>query len=129
MFSRKNLISLPLQIEVSVTASSTAHDSEQRTGTDSGLDARVPIDVDTLAARLRAHGHDVSAALFVDDVAVAAVLGVKPRTVRAWRAAGLGPRAFAFGGSVRYALDDLARFIAENVVTDDAGNAPADRGR
>lgn len=80
----------------------------------------LPIDADTLAARLRAEGHRVFAGSFTDERGAAAVLALSERTLRAWRAAGVGPRAFRTSRVLTYSIDELLAFIAASAVSSDA---------
>ena len=48
----------------------------------------------------------------VDTPAAAAWAGLKPGTLASYRVRGGGPRYMRFGGSVRYALDDLKAWVA-----------------
>jgi hypothetical protein len=45
----------------------------------------------------------------------AALLALKPTTLRRWRLEGKGPRFRKIGRAVRYHLDDLASFIDSSV--------------
>lgn len=43
-------------------------------------------------------------------------LGVSPRTLAGWRSRGGGPMFIRLGGkSIRYRIDDLNEFVADNV--------------
>lgn len=47
------------------------------------------------------------------------VLAVPVRTIRKWRERGVGPRAYRVGGALRYAVDDVAAWLA--TVREDGG--------
>ena len=59
------------------------------------------------------------------EAETAAVLGVKPTTLRRWRWAGKPPRFLKIGAAVRYDPAELADFIeaARRTSTSDAGVA------
>lgn len=52
---------------------------------------------------------------FVDTRGAAKVLGVAAATLNRWRCHGIGPRWRRFGGSVRYALEDLRAWADQQV--------------
>ena len=45
---------------------------------------------------------------------VADILQVKPTTLKRWRWSGVGPTFYKIGGSVRYKLTDLEKFIIDS---------------
>jgi len=51
---------------------------------------------------------------FINEVEVAKRLGLSCSTLRAWRFRGVGPVYHKFGKSVRYHVDDVAAYVAEN---------------
>ena len=50
--------------------------------------------------------------LAVNEQAAAAMLGVSPRTMYAWRTAGIGPKYRRVGGRLLYARAELERWLA-----------------
>lgn len=52
----------------------------------------------------------------LDETAAAHVLSLRPKTLTRWRWGGKGPSYCKIGGSVRYCVADLEKFIAENKV-------------
>ncbi len=49
---------------------------------------------------------------WLDDVALAAVLGLSVKAVRQWRLLGKGPKYRKFGAAVRYGRHDLEAWIS-----------------
>lgn len=49
---------------------------------------------------------------WLDDVALAAVLGLSVKAVRQWRLLGKGPKYRKFGSAVRYGRPDLEAWIS-----------------
>ena len=49
----------------------------------------------------------------LNEKQVAEMLGLKPATLRVWRATGRGPRYLKVGGSVRYDIDEVKDYLRE----------------
>lgn len=57
--------------------------------------------------------HGTPSAHLLRETEAAEILGLKVKTLRGWRLLGRGPRFVKVGGwAVRYALSDLAAFVA-----------------
>ena len=54
--------------------------------------------------------------IFMNDIRAAEFLGLKPQTLRNWRTMSKGPDYSKAGRAIRYHLEDLVRFMAENKV-------------
>lgn len=67
-----------------------------------------------LAERLEARGHWVSIDLRVREKSAAELLGVKQRTMRAWREEGVAPRVVRVSGRITYYLSDLIELIEKS---------------
>lgn len=64
-----------------------------------------------LEARIVAAGYVVTLAGRVSSATAAAVLGITPSRLRAWRAEGRGPPYSGRGGRCWYAVSDLAAWL------------------
>ena len=51
----------------------------------------------------------------INEEHASAILNVSTRTLQAWRVRGCGPKFRKLGRSVRYRLEDLQKFVNENV--------------
>lgn len=67
---------------------------------------------------------------FLTQVELAARWRISPRTLERWRWAGDGPRFIKIGGLVRYRLEDIKGFEAEQLrqITGDGVAITAERG-
>jgi predicted DNA-binding transcriptional regulator AlpA len=54
----------------------------------------------------------LGAARFIDERELAAMTGLKTRTLQRWRVFGKGPRFHKLGGAVRYQLVDVEAWLA-----------------
>ena len=63
-----------------------------------------------IAKRLELSGHWVSADYRVDESTAAHLIGVKPRTMRLWRARGIGP-PFIAAGRLTYRISAVLAFL------------------
>ena len=79
--------------------------------TETDISARVA----ELVATLRASGHFVTLAGAVSEISASEVLGVKPRTLRAWRQSRTGPRYYGLGRRVLYPLEGIVQFLDESM--------------
>lgn len=62
----------------------------------------------------------------MNELAVAARLGISVATLRSWRHRHKGPRFVRFGRAVRYLPDDLEEFVRRSAVEpDDSGGSLA----
>jgi hypothetical protein len=64
-----------------------------------------------LAAQLRRAGHLVTLAGAVSETTAAELIGVKPRTLRAWRSKRSGPGCYV-AGRAWYPLAEIVRYLA-----------------
>jgi predicted DNA-binding transcriptional regulator AlpA len=53
----------------------------------------------------------LSAVRFIDERELAAMTGLKARTLQRWRVFGKGPRFHKLGGAVRYELADVEAWL------------------
>ena len=51
---------------------------------------------------------------FLSTAEAAEMLGIRPTTLRKWRATEMGPRFYKFNRSVFYKVEDLEAWIAEH---------------
>jgi hypothetical protein len=56
----------------------------------------------------------------VDEQEAAAIIGVQPQTMAAWRSHNRGPTYYKVGRYVRYRPHDLGRYVAAGKVTPSA---------
>jgi len=61
--------------------------------------------------------------LAVSEAKAARLLGISPRTLWQLRHNGRGPRHAMIGSSVRYAVAELHRYLAEQIATTEGGAA------
>jgi predicted DNA-binding transcriptional regulator AlpA len=61
--------------------------------------------------------------LVVPEAAAARLLGISPRSLWQLRHDGRGPRHAMIGSSVRYAVAELHRYLAEQTATTEGGAA------
>lgn len=67
--------------------------------------------IDRVSDRLRSERIWVSHDGRIDEPAAAALIGVRPRTLREWRGLGTGP-SFVFAGKVTYYIAEILAFLA-----------------
>lgn len=69
-------------------------------------------ELERIASRLESAGHWVSLDHRTDESGAAELIGIKPRSLRNWRAQGIGP-AFVFAGRVTYKITAVLDYLNE----------------
>ena len=71
-----------------------------------------PTDLERIAGRLEAAGYWVSLDHRTDEAGAAKLIGIRPRSLRNWRAQGTGP-AFVYAGRVTYKIAAVLDYLNE----------------
>lgn len=69
-------------------------------------------EVERVASRLESAGHWVSLDHRTDEAGAAKLIGIKPRSLRSWRAQGTGP-TFIYAGRVTYKIAAVLDYLNE----------------